>query len=360
MKATAQFMMAIGLFTFAVSCSKDPEVTEPIVNTTEDLGQKILDDFSNVVALDIYNDLSSKTTSLYAHVQELQNNPDENILTTCKQDWRDARSSWEKSEAFLFGPVSTENIDPRIDTWPVNFQDLEGELAGTQNFTHEYIEGLQDALKGFHPIEYLLFGQNGNKTHTQFTSREFEYLVALCENLKELTSALATSWNHNNSNSYASTWINAGSGNTIYATRLSAYEEMVNAMAGICSEVAEGKMNEPFVLQDPSLEESPFAFNSITDFTNNIRGVENVYLASFNDDGTGLEDLVRQHNLSLDSTIKSKIQQAIASLQNITVPFGQAIVQQPVQVQNAIDAIESLESTISQELLPFVQLNGDL
>ncbi|MBL0315109.1 MAG: hypothetical protein IPP69_04755 [Flavobacteriales bacterium] len=101
MKATAQFMMAIGLFTFAVSCSKDPEVTEPIVNTTEDLGQKILDDFSNVVALDIYNDLSSKTTSLYAHVQELQNNPDENILTTCKQDWRDARSSWEKSEAFL-------------------------------------------------------------------------------------------------------------------------------------------------------------------------------------------------------------------------------------------------------------------
>lgn len=352
--------MTMVLFITISSCTKEPETSDDVVTTPEDLGQKILDDFSNVVASDIYHDLSENTSLLYEHVLALQSAPDENLLTTCKQDWRNARSSWEKSEAFLFGPVSTENIDPRIDTWPVNFQDLEGELAGSHAFTHDYIDGLQDALKGFHPIEYLLFGQEGNKTHSEFNAREFEYLVALCENLKELTSSLNASWNTNSTSSYASTLMSAGPGNTVYGSKLSAYEEMVNAMAGICSEVAEGKMNEPFVLQDASLEESPFAFNSITDFTNNIRGVESVYLASFVEDGKGLEDLVRQHNLSLDSTIKSKIQQAIAALQNITVPFGQAIIEQPVQVQNAIDAITSLEETISTDLLQLVQLHGNL
>jgi putative iron-regulated protein len=360
MKTKHLLLLITGFVILISSCKKDPETTETPTIIAEDLGKKILEDFSEVVAAPIYDDMSAHTELLLNHVLELQANPDENKLTTCKQDWRNARSSWEKSEAFLFGPVSTENIDPRIDTWPVNFQDLEGELSSSNVFTHNYIDGLQDALKGFHPIEYLLFGQQGNKTHAEFTTREFEYLVALCENLKELTGSLSTSWDASTNGNYASILASAGAGSSVYDNKLSAYEEMINAMAGICSEVAEGKMNEPFVLQDPTLEESPFAFNSITDFTNNIRGVENVYLAKFNQDGSGLEDLVRQHNLSLDSKIKSKIQQAIAALQNITVPFGQAITEQPVQVQNAIDAIESLEETLSGELMNFILVYGNL
>jgi len=196
---------------------------------------------------------------------------------------------------------------------------------------------------------------NGNKTASQFTAREIEYMAALALNLKILTASLANSWNPAVNGNFHSEFITAGNGSTVYSTQRAAFEEIVNAMAGICNEVANGKMTDPFIQQDAALEESPFSFNSITDFTNNIRSVENVYLGKYSSDGKGLEDLVRQNNLSLDGAIKTKINSSIAALQNITVPFGQAIISQPTQVQNAIDAINDLKDEIESNLFPFVQ-----
>lgn len=336
-----------------VACKKEPETIDTPL--TQDETSVVLRDFTNLVARSVYSDLSGRTEALEASVTLFVQSNSETDLIACKQNWRIAREAWEKSEAFLFGPVATENIDPRIDTWPVNFVDLEGELSGTQGFTTEYVNGLQDALKGFHPIEYLLFGEDGNKTASEFTVREKEYLVALTANLKQLTGDLNHGWSADNANNYAQHVIAAGSGSEVYDTQLAAYEEIVNAMIGIADEVAGGKMSEPFLAQDPNLEESPFANNSITDFTNNIRGIEAVYLARYSTDGKGLEDLVRTYNLQLDGEIKLRLSSAIAALQNITVPFGDAITQQPVQVQAAIDAITDLKDLLEGELLPLVQ-----
>lgn len=343
----------IAIILLSVVACKEPETVDTPL--TQDETTVVLRDFSNVVARSVYSDLSSRTEALESSVALFVQTNSEVDLITCKQNWRTAREAWEKSEAFLFGPVATENIDPRIDTWPVNFIDLEGELNGTQAFTTEYVNSLQDALKGFHPIEYLLFGENGNKTASEFTTREKEYLVALTANLKQLTGDLFHGWSADNANNYAQHVMTAGNGSEVYDTQLAAYEEIVNAMIGIADEVAGGKMTEPFLAQDPNLEESPFANNSITDFTNNIRGIEVVYLARYTSDGKGLEDLVRTYNLQLDGEIKLHIASSVAALQNIAVPFGDAITQQPVQVQSAIDAINELKTVLETELLPLVQ-----
>ena len=126
-------------------------------------------------------------------------------------------------------------------------------------------------------------------------------------------------------------------------------------MAAICDEVANGKLSEPLLTQDPALEESPFAKSSIIDFTNNIRGVENVYLGRYTADGTGLEDLVRKYDLQLDGRIKQHIASAINALGTITVPLGAAITTQQAQVHDAITSIDALASVLEDELLPFVQ-----
>lgn len=162
-------------------------------------------------------------------------------------------------------------------------------------------------------------------------------------------------WNNSLSNAYIHSFTSAGASNSFYTNKREVYEEIVNAMIGICEEVASGKIGEPFNLQDPTLEESPYSYNSLVDFKNNIRSVQNVYLGKYETDGYGLEDLVRQHKLTLDNTIKTKINTSISALSNITVPFGTAITDQPQQVQNAIDAIEDLKNTLEAELLPFVQ-----
>ena len=35
--------------------------------------------------------------------------------------WRAMRKHWEQSEAFLYGPAAAHNIDPHIDSWPLDF-----------------------------------------------------------------------------------------------------------------------------------------------------------------------------------------------------------------------------------------------
>jgi uncharacterized iron-regulated protein len=79
-------------------------------------------------------------------------------ISTMPAAWKDVRSTWEQSEAFLFGPVATNNIDPSTDTWPVDYNALDS-LSNTGNaFTQSYLNTLGDELKGYHPSEYLLWG----------------------------------------------------------------------------------------------------------------------------------------------------------------------------------------------------------
>jgi putative iron-regulated protein len=349
-------LVLVVAFVFASGCKKEPEPS-PTPTPSVDLHAEILSSFSSNVSQATYNDLADKSNQLLTAIQTFNAATTDVNLTNCKQLWKDTRAAWEQSEGFLFGPVATDNIDPRIDTWPVNYIDLDSVLASSAVFSESYISGLQDALKGFHPIEYLLFGTSGDKTAAEFTVREKDFLLALSVDLKTLTAAVAQSWEPSTTGNYSVKFTTAGETGSAYTTKRAAFEEVVNAMIGICDEVANGKIEEPFVAQDPSLEESPFAFNSIMDFINNIRSVQNVYLGKYTTDGKGIEDLVKSKNLSLDATIKTKINAAIAALNNITVPFGQAIISQPMQVTNAKNAINDLEETLENDLLPFVQIN---
>jgi putative iron-regulated protein len=348
-------LLALAIAAALASCKKedDPEPVSP----TGDIQRDILTQFSGQIAEDLYTDLAAQTIALETSITALQGSLLQSDLDASRAAWRNARHTWEQSEAHLFGPVSTANYDPRMDTWPVNYVDLQAILANGDPLDQAYVSALEDALKGFHAIEFLLWGADGNKLPVDFTVREFEFLNALTADLNTLTGALAQSWDPDVNGNFHEDFETAGAGSTTYATKLAAFEELVNAMAGICEEVAGGKISEPFLAQDPSLEESPFAQNSLIDFTNNIRGVENVYLGRFNSNGTGMEDLVRQHDLQLDGEIKTRIAAAIQALNNISVPFGEAIISEPVQVQNAIDAIENLESIISNELMALVQLH---
>lgn len=322
------------------------------------LKKEILADASAKVCTASYEELASKADQLLTASTTFSTTTTDANLTACRDLWKSTRETWERSEAWLFGPVDVDKIDPRIDTWPVDFNDLNSLLASSQLLNEAYIDGLDeehDALKGFHPIEYLLWGQNGNKTAAQFTAREKEYLLGLAQNLKKLATEVKTSW----TGGYANLLANAGvSGNTEFASTRVAFEAIVDAMGGICDEVANGKIKDPFEAQDPLLEESPFAKNSITDFTNNIKGIMDMYQGKFVTDGKGLEDLVRNYNLSLDNEIKEKHATAVASLQAISVPFGQAIISQQTQVQNAMAKINELAATLETKLKPFVQQYG--
>lgn len=340
--------LAIPLVLAASSCSKSKtDDNTPPTNLKAD----ILADISVNVTTASYQDMLDKANVLQSAVDALNTTTTDANLAAARTAWKNMRVTWEETEAWLFGPVEADKIDPRIDTWPVDFKQLDDILKSNDVLTEAYVDNLDDALKGFHPIEYLLWGQGGNKTASAFTAREKDYLKSLTQNLVKLTTSVRNTW----ANGYNKQLATAGSGSTEFPTQQAAYVQLVDAMSDICNEVATSKLNEPFQTQDASKEESPFAQNSIIDFTNNIKGVMVMYQGNFSVDGKGIEDLVRANNLSLDAEIKSKYTAAIASLAGITVPFGQAIKSQPTQIQNAMTKISDLSSVLDTKLKPFLQ-----
>ncbi|MBL4676136.1 MAG: hypothetical protein JKY70_08040 [Mucilaginibacter sp.] len=341
-------VLALPLTLLALSCSKSKTDTNPNDST---LQAEVLANISANVCTASYEDMYAKTQGLLTAVQTLNTTTNDANLAAARTQWKAVRVTWEQSEAWLFGPVEADNIDPRIDTWPIDFNLFNAALNGTDELNDAYINGLDDSAKGFHPIEFLLWGQNGNKTAAQFTAREKTFLVALTQNLNTLAKDVRDTW----TGGYNKQLTNAGNGSTEFSTQTLAFVQIADGMAGICDEVANGKMKEPFDAQDPGKEESPFAKNSTIDFTNNIQGILAIYQGRFATDGKGIEDIVRANNLSLDTEIKSKHAAAIAALQAIAKPFGEAIISEQSKVQNAMTKVNDLAETIDGKLKPYLQ-----
>ncbi|MFT3908880.1 MAG: imelysin family protein [Ferruginibacter sp.] len=349
-------LLAATLFT---ACKKDHDDSNANFNATKDAA---ISDFVNKVALAGYAELKVKANTLNTAVITLNTTTTDANLDAARTAWRDLRTTWERSEGFIFGPVEDNEYDPDTDTWPVDFVSLDALLADmSHDLSVADIHALSNrALKGYHPLEYVLWGEGGTRTAASLTDRQKTYMVSLAALLKQTADNLYNDWDAAGGN-YANDFLTAGaSGNVVYPTKQAAFNDIVGGLIGICGEVGGGKMLEPFDIwpNDPVLAvnsvESPFSGNSVTDFKNNIIGAYNVYLGKFNTDGVGLEDLVKAKNSALDIEIQEKFNAAIQSFDAITLPYEGAINSQRIQCKSTMDAITALATTLEEKLQPFV------
>ncbi|HEY6975459.1 MAG TPA: imelysin family protein [Chitinophagaceae bacterium] len=346
------FYILPGIVIFS-ACNKAPETT-PENDDFETLEQTVLTDFTNNVALSSYLNLSIKATALNTALQDLNANTNDANIEKSKQAWKDMRTVWEQSESFLFGPVEDNDYDPNMDTWPTDYVQMDSLLASSNPLQVSDIQNLTLSLRGFHPVEYIIFGDHESRTAAELTGRQKLYMMSLSTDLTGTCNDLYLSWSSAPVN-FAQEVLNAGNGSTKYSKKQEVYLAIVGGLIGICEEVGEGKMKEPFDARDPQLVESPYSGNSTTDFQNNIIGIRNVYMGL--NGGKGLKDIVAAKNKSLDNTIQSQLTAAINSFDNITVPYEEAIINQRTQIQQTMSALATLKETLEDELVPFVQQN---
>lgn len=101
---------------------------------------------------------------MFDAVNTFKNNPSDLNFEKACEAWLTAREPWEKSEAFLFGPVDSEGLDPNMDSWPLD-QDAIFQILKSGNFNEmEWGDGDDDDtvsaaqnVRGYHTLEYLLF-----------------------------------------------------------------------------------------------------------------------------------------------------------------------------------------------------------
>ena len=232
------------------------------------------------------------------------------------EDFKSARENWERSEAFLMGAASDFDIDPTIDSWPLNRSLLLSYFQGGMK-----PEMLEDAtILGFHALEFILFrnGQprkvaefQGNDTYKNFEkitgAQELKYAQTISTLLKQRCFQLQVAWEGEKNASRVSVVKAAGLDYTTeaglsYGDNLilagqenskSTFTSLEDAIAqvlsddegscvGIANEVGTAKIANPFAAGDISYVESPYSYNSITDFQDNIRSIRNVGYGSTN------------------------------------------------------------------------------
>ena len=318
---------------------------------------------------------------------EVVNGTQEALDAACKQ-WKIARADWEKSEAFLFGAADEYSIDPHTDTWPVDQAALANVLRDNSIMSdiENKVKQLNSGLLGYHGIEYVLFREGKTRDISQFTDLEYKYVCAVAKDLYQATCVLQTTWDGSKSgNRYNETvnylkshtslnddgdvtdgtlsYKNFGEGfkNTPsedYESNLDATIQIIEGARDIISEVAGSKIGLPWSGQDNSYIESPYAYNSIIDFYDNIVGCKNALYGQF-DATSPTENSLLYFCLNSDNTtlksqaqkVQSNLDDALSKINNMKAPFAlnytDSSVKTAIDALNALDeALDAMESTL--------------
>lgn len=362
-----------------------------VTSDKEEALQQAVTPYVNNTVIATYRNMADAGMTLLEQTEAILDKveKDEDYTTLMRDagtSWRLMRKYWEQSEAFLYGPAASHNIDPHIDSWPLDFNAMNALLHDQERMAAIEEEGgayvgdkLGYALKGFHAAEYLLFESvevegravGTGKTHAaNLTHAEAVYLLGIVEDLTQQAILLEYCWAGEVSDTkmklledgevdtyedkYGWQMMNAGKPGSIYVTYQEAAEEIIAGCVDIAGEVAELKMGNPYISSTPEERdyiESPYSCTSTEDFADNIRSIQHAYCGSLAGDHSVSNYIYRQ-DAELDARVRKAIEEAIAAIQDID-NFENTAQNNP-QVKAAIDKVAELEEILDDEVLPLL------
>lgn len=118
----------------------------------------ILKDFVDKTIIPTYKAMFDNSQLLLQKATAFQKTATKENLEAVGLAWKATRGPWENSEAFLFGPAGDKNLDPLLDSWPVDETQLSNVINSDQTLSADFVaEGLGYVTRGFHTVEYLIF-----------------------------------------------------------------------------------------------------------------------------------------------------------------------------------------------------------
>lgn len=369
------------------SCSDSDEKTtnEGELSQKEEMFKAAAADYVDHTVLPTYGAMADAAIELCDLCNVIREKHEAGTLSTTDianagTAWKLSRKSWELSEAFLYGPAANHNIDPHIDSWPLDKQAMDDLLANIRaghkwSLTNNGGYG----LIGFHAIEYMLYelSADGNTsvTHsTAYTPEELTYLCAVAEDLRDQCVCLEACWAGLDNISdekqqileeaeldydeeYGYEMKNARQAGSRYKTFQHVAEEIIQGCIDIADEVGNTKIGRPHHAaseEDTDYIESPYSLNSIEDFVDNIISVRNAYTGSRNGDAS-VSDYIKLVDPELDTRLRNAIDNAIKAIEAIPEPFTktatgpEAANAVKAVGQDLVDALEEVADAVAKQ-----------
>lgn len=344
-----------------MSCS-DSKSDEP--QSTDTQKKAIITQYVNGVVVPTYRSLADRALELSDLCTQLRETPSQALVQQACDKWIEARKYWELSEAFLYGAAADYYIDPHIDSWPLQKNQLDNVLANTTLIAELDEDGasadgfatLGYGLLGFHAVEYVLFRDGHARNVGDISENELIYNAAVAEDLAWQTVRLEAAWagldNVSNakrtilsdaelepSTNYGDQMITAGlPGNSAYKTQLDAMIQILQGASDISDEVGNTKITDPVNSGNVLDVESWYSWNSIADFTDNLRSVRNAYYCSLDGkvNSNSLAAYLSKNNPTVDTNLRAAIDEAINTVAAMPAPFRNHLTK--AETQAAVDA----------------------
>lgn len=432
------FMMAFAMVPFCLtSCSDDDNGEESSSNTDSSssgdtssaqiaLIKALTEEYLDDVVYETYEDMADATSDLFDLIDAFNTKLQAGTSVTQSEvdaicsKYKEARKYWEQSEAFLYGAASDFNIDPHIDSWPLELETLAAVLSNSSAIEQMADTDADAAISyaratftaegelGFHGIEFIFFRDGDARDASVFNNNEVEsyeqyfssvtvtaqaeviYARAAAGDLRDRTYQMEVAWAGNEADSehvsrvneildelgedgelltatgnyYGADLLLAGTDNSTLAPS-SWYKVMeiilVDGCSNICAEVADQKMGQAYRAysgtgseeDDPNYIESPYSYNSFTDFYNNIVSIQNALYGNIEASTGDYESesvmayLATYHSAEA-TTLQSKLTAALYALQ-ACIDSGTPFVQNPAAtcVGEAMDAVNDLDNELN-------------
>ena len=355
MKKIQNFVMAflLGAMTIGfTACSSDnggnekfdlPDVGQATtsISSSDKEMQKVAKNYVQEVVYPTYQALASNARTLYSAAQTLYKSAEAGTMTQDEinaacEAFKNTRREWERSEAFLFGSATDNELDPHIDSWPLDRDELEKALknetliAGFKSenpakFVSEHNTKFQSVL-GFHGMEFVLFRNGAHRTVEALKANdtdegvtsvrgidELAFLQAVAADVRNITALLEFTW-MGSAASNETKAILSGEGSYVFSklrynglasngtmcfgqfllspssnTGYQSWQGTMNQIfvggcSNICAEVADQKLGQAYRVAtgqgsttDDSKDyiESPYSHRSFIDYQDNIYSIKN-------------------------------------------------------------------------------------
>jgi putative iron-regulated protein len=317
------------------------------------------------IALAKYEDSLTTAQALQSTVEALIATPSEQNLAAARTAWLAARVPYQQTEVYRFGNAAVDDWEGLVNAWPLDeglidyvatdayFADPDENPLGAANVIatpmlqvagttldastitpalladlHEADEVESNVARGYHAIEFLLWGQDlngtgagaGNRPFTDYAQgdactngncdRRAEYLRVATSLLVDDLQSMVTAW---------------GAGGEARAAVLADEAAGLTAMlTGLGSlsygELAGERMRLGILLNDPEEEHDCFSDNTHNSHFYNGLGMMNVYTGSYTRidgsvvSGPSLSALVAAADAGVDAELTAKLDTTLGAM----------------------------------------------